>query len=103
MRRIGVLLLAAACLFLLPASAPAATQVRVSVEFAYGGIVAGGVGLVVYFSQSFTVEMGTLPLASSLARWERGGWHLGIPLVRPEETGERTGPRWRLDLLRLEF
>lgn len=99
---------AAACaLTLLAAPGPADARVTVTVEFAYGAVVAGGVGIFIAFGGSWDVSLAERGLPTALLEVRDGTVRAGLPLLSPRLTVD--GPERatvdgvQLDLLRWRF
>ncbi|MBW1681385.1 MAG: hypothetical protein JRF59_04365 [Deltaproteobacteria bacterium] len=101
--------------FLMPAltlalctAAPArASETRISVTIAAGG-VGCGLGLFFYYVSSFLPDRGIPAVRPALAAWNGCGVTWGIPRIRAESPAgdpfrPRTVPSWQVDLFRWEF
>lgn len=106
-RRATIAAAAAVCATLLAAPVPAPARVVVTVEVAYGGIVAGGVGVFIYFGSSWEVPFAAGDLPTALVEITPGRTRFGVPLPSlgpdPGQTGSRSIDALHLDLVRWRF
>lgn len=98
----------ALCALLLARPAPAAARVTVTVEFAYGGLAACGVGFFLYFASSWEVPFAARRLQGPLLELSDGQAHLGVPIPSFRLGGDPSGEQVahdaiQLDLLRWRF
>ena len=98
----------ALCALLLVAPTSASARVAVTVEFAYGGVAACGVGFFVYFAGSWEASLAARGLQSALLELSGGRARLGVPTpslrLGRDPSGQRAAPdSIQLDLLRWRF
>jgi len=79
-QRIKLIAAALVCAIILSTSSPAAASVSVTVEFAYSGVVLGGVGLFVYFGGSWEIPFAGRNIPTALLEIREGRARLGVPL-----------------------
>lgn len=106
-RRATIAAAVAVCAALFAAPTPASARVVVTVEVAYGGIVAGGVGLFIYFGGSWEVPFAVGELPTALLEITPGRTRFGVPLPSlgpdPGQTGTPVIDALHLDLVRWRF
>ncbi len=101
---LAILVLAAA--LLLPA--PCAARATFTIQIYWGGVAAGGYGLLIYLSSSWDVGLLPREIKPALLNLDGDGVRWGLPV--PAVDGARTRPdggtaenQWELPLVRLEF
>lgn len=98
----------ALCAALVAAPAPAAAYVTVTVEFVYGGIVVGCVGIFVAIGGTWDMPFVRRPLQTALIEVGPAGTSLGVPVPsfaaaadQPDGAAARGGVQ--LDVVRWSF
>jgi len=93
----------ALCALLLVVPTPAAARVTVTVEFAYGGVAAGGIGFFLYFAGSWEVPFADRGLQGALLEFSDGRARLGVPTPSLRVGSAPPGEQVPLDALQLDL
>ena len=98
----------ALCALLLATPIPASATATITVEFAYGGVAACGIGFFVYIAGSWEVPFATRSLQGALLEVGDGRARFGVPLPSLSVVSDPSGLQGphdalQFDLLRWRF
>ncbi len=91
------------CLPLLTTPSAASARVVVTVEFAYGGLAAGGIGFFLYAAGSWELPFTNRDVPGALLEFSNGRARLGLPIPSPRLDDDAADDTARGDMIQIEL